>query len=545
MDCRKGFRSSPLRGLLLVLALSLAASFSVLSSATPVSAATYAYAWPLIGQGSTGEDVYSVQLMLQARGYSLSIDGIDGPQTTGAVVSFQSAQGLQADGVVGPQTWPALIVTTSQGSTGSAVLALQRQLNAHGASLSVDGQFGPATTAAVKSFQSSHGLSADGVAGPQTWNALVGSKSSQAYSWPDVGQGASGENVYSIQLMLQAHGYSLSIDGSFGPQTASTVKAFQSAHGLGVDGIVGPQTWPVLIVTTNQGSSGSAVVALQRQLNAHGASLSADGQFGPATETAVKNYQSSQKLSVDGVAGQQTWSSLVSTAGSPPPPPPPPPPPGQILWGVDTTSFVTSSFLSEVGNNFGTPQFIGRYIDAISFSPMTASEASFIHSKGIRILPILSDFGGDTGYSTGVSRANDAIAKARALGIPSGTIIVVDLENGSAVDAGYVEGWYNTIAAAGYVVGYYENPYPGSSGFNGAFCAAVGADAAVARSILYSDEPSLGRTPQSSAPSFGPAGLLCNGQNLGGSTRIWQYGLQGSGAVNIDTDEIQSSVPLW
>jgi peptidoglycan hydrolase-like protein with peptidoglycan-binding domain len=543
MDRRKIFLFSH-AGLLLVLALGLIVGLRAFVSVPPAAAAT-ASAWPLIGQGKTGEAVFSVQLMLQAHGASLSIDGIDGPRTTGAVVSFQMANGLQADGVVGPQTWPVLIVTTSLGSSGSAVRALQRQLNAHGASLTVDGNFGSATQTAVKSYQSSHGLGVDGVAGPQTWNALIGLKGAQAYSWPDVGQGASGENVDSIQLMLQAHGYTISIDGSFGAQTTSTVEAFQSAHGLSADGVVGAQTWPVLIITTSLGNSGSAVKALQRQLNAHGASLTVDGNFGPATQTAVENYQSSQHFSIDGIAGLQTWSSLVSTAGSPPPPPPPPPPPGTILWGVDTTSFVTSAFLSEVGNNFGTPQFVGRYIDARSFSPMTASEASFIHSRGIRILPILSDFGGDTSRTTGVSRANDALSKAQALGIPKGTILIVDLENGSAVDAGYIEGWYDTITAAGYIAGYYENPLPGSSEFNGAFCAAIGGDAAVARAILYADEPSPGRTPASSAPSFGPTGLLCNGQDLGGLTRIWQYGLQGSGAVNIDTDEIQSSVPLW
>jgi hypothetical protein len=270
-----------------------------------------------------------------------------------------------------------------------------------------------------------------------------------------------------------------------------------------------------------------------------------DSNFGPATLTAVENYQSSHGIGVDGIAGPQTWSSLVGSAVTPPPPPPPPPPPGTVLWGVDSVSFITSSFLSQISSNFGTPQFVGRYIDAISFSPINSSEASFIHSKGIHILPILSDFGGDTGLSTGVARANDAIAKAHALGIPTGTILVVDLESGSAVDAGYVEGWYNTIHAAGYTVGYYENPYPGSSEFNGAFCSAISGDSGVANSILYSDEPQRGRTSEASAPPFGPAGLLCNGQDRGGFTRIWQYGLQGSGAVNIDTDEVQSSVPLW
>ncbi|HLI71084.1 MAG TPA: peptidoglycan-binding protein [Ktedonobacteraceae bacterium] len=373
---------------------------------------------------------------------------------------------------------------------------------------------------------------------------IISTHAATSYPWPDVGQGAIGENVASIQLMLQAHGYSLTVDGDFGPQTASTVKAFQSAYGLSVDGVVGPQTWPVLIVTTSQGSTGPAVMALQRQLNAHGAFLTVDGDFGPATASAVRSYQSSHKLSVDGITGPQTWSSLVNTPSSPVPPPPPPPP-GQVLWGVDTVSAITPSFLSQIESSFGTPQFIGRYLDALSFNPMTASEASFIHSKGIHILPILSDFGGDTGSSTGVSRANDALAKAHTLGIPKGTIIVLDIESSSAVDAAYIEGWYNTITAAGYTAGYYENPLPGSSEFNSAFCSAVSADSSVANSILYSPEPSPGRTSASGKPAFGPDGLLCNGQDRGGHTLIWQYGLQGNGAVNIDTDELQSSVPIW
>jgi len=132
-----------------------------------------------------------------------------------------------------------------------------------------------------------------------------------AASWPNVGQGATGNTVYSIQLMLEAHGYSLSVDGDFGSQTTADVKAFQSAHGLGVDGIVGPQTWPALIVATSEGSTGPAVQALQRQLNAHGASLTVDGDFGAGTHSALISYQSSHGLSADGVAGPLTWQSLV------------------------------------------------------------------------------------------------------------------------------------------------------------------------------------------------------------------------------------------
>ncbi|MFE9097812.1 peptidoglycan-binding protein [Streptomyces sp. NPDC007264] len=115
----------------------------------------------------------TVQYLLNAHGASLTVDGSFGTATYNAVRSFQSAQGLSVDGVVGPNTWQALVVTVRQGDSGSAVTALQRQLNAHGASLTVDGSFGPATDSALRSFQSAHGLTVDGIAGPMTWQALV------------------------------------------------------------------------------------------------------------------------------------------------------------------------------------------------------------------------------------------------------------------------------------------------------------------------------------------------------------------------------------
>jgi peptidoglycan hydrolase-like protein with peptidoglycan-binding domain len=528
--------------LLSVIVLGASLGLRAASSARTVEAAS----WPTEKQGSTDENVASIQLLLLAHGYSLSVDGSFGPQTASTVKTFQSDHGLGVDGVVGPQTWSALIITTSQGSTGYAVEALQRQLNANGENVSVDSDFGPLTDQAVRDFQSSRGLSVDGSAGPQTWNALVNRLPPvTTSSWPNLAQGSSGEDVYSIQLLLQARGYSLSIDGDFGPQTAAAVKSFQSAHGLGVDGQVGPQTWPALIITTSQGSSGSAVTALQRQLNTHGQNLATDGDFGPLTTSAVRSYQSSHQLGVDGIAGPQTWQSLVSTSGTTSPPPPPPPPSGSTLWGFDTTDVITSSYLSKVTSTRGHPDFIGRYIDAISWSPMGASEASYIHSQGIPIMVLDSSVtSNDTTYSTGVWMANRVISKAHTLGIPAGVAIFSDIENTSPVDAPFIEGWYDTISASGYKPGYYVNPRSGSSQFSSAFCTAIGTNANIAnQSILWSDEPSMGWTTKANAPAFAPALPYCNGRAVG-NMLAWQYALTGGG-FNIDSDEINASVPLW
>jgi murein DD-endopeptidase MepM/ murein hydrolase activator NlpD len=66
------------------------------------------------------------------------------------------------------------VVALRQGASGEAVKAAQTQLNRYGAGLAVDGGFGAATDRAVRSYQSSHGLSADGLVGAQTWQSLVG-----------------------------------------------------------------------------------------------------------------------------------------------------------------------------------------------------------------------------------------------------------------------------------------------------------------------------------------------------------------------------------
>jgi peptidoglycan hydrolase-like protein with peptidoglycan-binding domain len=124
--------------------------------------------------GNRGVDVLAIQYLLQARGQSLTADGVFGSGTATAVKNFQASRGLAADGIVGPATWGALVVTVQQGASGPAVKALQAQLNAkRRLNLAVDGIFGSGTHSAVVAFQQHAGIAADGIAGPTTWRNLI------------------------------------------------------------------------------------------------------------------------------------------------------------------------------------------------------------------------------------------------------------------------------------------------------------------------------------------------------------------------------------
>jgi Putative peptidoglycan binding domain len=62
-----------------------------------------------------------------------------------------------------------------------------------------------------------------------------------------VQQGDTGTAVETVQGLLLARGQRVTLDGEFGPLTASAVRVRQIQSRLTADGIVGPQTWPVLL----------------------------------------------------------------------------------------------------------------------------------------------------------------------------------------------------------------------------------------------------------------------------------------------------------
>ncbi|MFI5956894.1 peptidoglycan-binding protein [Cryptosporangium sp. NPDC051539] len=235
-----------------------------------------------------------------------------------------------------------------QGQTSGCVTELQNLLNAHGANISVDGNFGGGTLAAVKQFQASAAIGVDGRVGPITKDKLYifsglypAPVDLRSASCPaDVVRGQNSGCVVELQNLLRHYGFRVEVDGDFGPATESAVRSFQSANGLGVDGRVGPQTKAALYNLDEgpsqglgvdlrssacpsnivQGQSGLCVSTLQSLLNGKGQSVSVDGEFGPNTAAAVRAFQSSAGIGVDGEVGAQTKAALYAgTSGVPSP----------------------------------------------------------------------------------------------------------------------------------------------------------------------------------------------------------------------------------
>jgi peptidoglycan hydrolase-like protein with peptidoglycan-binding domain len=118
--------------------------------------------------------------------------------------------------------------------------------------------------------------------------------------------GSRGQAVAHIQKAL-----GIQSDGVFGPKTRAAVRAFQRSNGLEVDGVVGPQTRRALFGATAEGARilhGWWVKPVQRALHLH-----VDGDYGPVSRAAVRDFQRQHGLEVDGIVGPQTLRALGIT----------------------------------------------------------------------------------------------------------------------------------------------------------------------------------------------------------------------------------------
>lgn len=170
-----------------------------------------------------------------------------------------------------PRALPLVTVDLiSVGSVGPEVEDVQRRLEGLGLPCAGDeqGQFGPATRAAVRAFQQRRGLPADGIVGEDTWRALVGASFAlgdrMLYETRPIMQG---DDIRELQRRLNQLGFDAGYDdGRYGPQTADAVRDFQLNVGLPVDGIAGPETVDLVLRLHRRHQEAPAYAVREREL---------------------------------------------------------------------------------------------------------------------------------------------------------------------------------------------------------------------------------------------------------------------------------------
>lgn len=96
------------------------------------------------------------------------------------------------------------------------------------------------------------------------------------------------------------------------------VLGWQENHGLTADGVIGPLTWaaiakaaPTCSTSKNRTSAPSLAVQILLDTN-----ITCDAIYGSRTKNAVAVYQSSKKLTADGITGPKTWGAILSTSSA-------------------------------------------------------------------------------------------------------------------------------------------------------------------------------------------------------------------------------------
>lgn len=284
--------------------------------------------------GSQNSDVTQLQEELRKLGYFTfhTSTGYYGTVTEQAVKDFQRANSLTPDGIAGPKTFAQLT-----GGNAAAKQAASTQ------------------TASAKTSSSSSGSSSSSASSSSSSGSIGEISTSQLLR-----TGSRGDDVVKLQSYLKKAGFfdHHTATGYYGSVTERAVRNFQQARGLTVDGLAGRQTIAAMnkeigststssgssSTSSNSGSSGSSNSGSSssgstssasgnllssnavlregsrgdnvRQLQTHLKELGhfnhreVTTYFGSITRDAVRSFQRSAGINVDGVAGPQTYRAI-------------------------------------------------------------------------------------------------------------------------------------------------------------------------------------------------------------------------------------------
>ena len=190
------------------------------------------------------------------------------------------------------------------------------------------------------------------------------------------------------------------------------------------------------------------------------------------------------------------------------------------IWGVDSAQSVSKELYNCVLNNYGKPEYWGRYLSTVpnAAEGLIDEEIELLHNSGTKVMPIYNDFREAVGERNGRVVAQNAVYHANRLGFPKGTILYANVERFFDVDEAWIRGYVNSLYNTDFRAGIYHDPVEGA--FKEQFNLAVNNDQNVRfQSILWSAEPEVGVTKRRDAPTFNPT-EVSNNANVWG----WQYG---------------------
>ncbi len=183
------------------------------------------------GQRMSHRRVRALQQALNAKGASLRVDGIMGPNTRSALRNFQQQKGLQASGAIDQPTERALDLASYGNRNNGA--GNRQQANAANTMNTSNN-----TNAGANMSGSNNANAADNqnVGAANRQYGVQGANSGNAPN----GQG--NEEVRELQEALNANGASLQVDGKMGSNTRNALRNYQQSHGLPATGSLDQKT---------------------------------------------------------------------------------------------------------------------------------------------------------------------------------------------------------------------------------------------------------------------------------------------------------------
>ena len=225
------------------------------------------------------DSLKDIQAFLNCNGFNPGpIDGLSGSRTDGAIKSFQRTVGLTADGEVGPATKQAMR------SYSSVSFTFKGSGWGHGVGLSQYGAKG-LTELGASFCSDTNSCNSSEVVNYYFKDTSVKQLSEISLSSPDI---ATANNALWVGLARNAKSINLTTLPSSSPPTLSICQ----------DGL--PQVLGVQVFLTSRGYDPGTI----------------DGAFGDKTSNALKNYQSSVGLSQTGTINDETLNRIKSDANS-------------------------------------------------------------------------------------------------------------------------------------------------------------------------------------------------------------------------------------